>query len=267
LQHARVHGNVAVDGGGMYLDGCQVATMPLVFAGSVPILVSDNHADGRGGGIHASNGTVLSLSASANQHVHTSGHPSGGHGRGVYLSGMATRFLGSGVRVDANAAGVLGGVASGGGVFVGSAEFDMDRGNPTGADCNQRQRCSSLSANSATYGAAAYASFGHVDVRQTFIEDNVGVVAGLIRVGNATLDLEDSQIRGNQVTGGGDRSLVQLVAGSEARLDRITLAGNLGMEHLLQVSNSNLSIRRSILWQPGTQVLLESMPGNAITAE
>jgi hypothetical protein len=249
-EDASINFNSALLGGGMYLDGCTL-TMPSAPGTELrTVEIRGNEVLQSGGGLMAINSSSLTLSSELNRQVRISNNKAGTGGGGIYLIG--SDFDAAGLKLEQNEAG-----ANGGAAYVFGSTFDMGRGNPTGANCPDRDRCATITRNHSTspVGGVFATNSSVVDLRQVFVESNIGAnVAALAVSVDATLILRDVQLAGNTATNvGGTR----LISANDGTLDlrHVTAAAN-DVDMLIQSDNASIvTVHDSILWHPGIPTL------------
>ena len=247
---AAINFNSAFNGGGLFLNGCELDTPPPAGAAAGLAEIRGNRAVGNGGGLAANLFSTIQLESTRNRPIRIVGNRAdedgdgAGNGGGLWL--LFADVHASGLRIDGNQA------DDGGGVYVSGGSFDMDRGNPTGANCPEKLRCATLSGNQATaIGGAIYAgNSASVDIRQSFIEANQAGNSPLAHIStDAALLLASVQVSGNQATGPGGGLLFAHTADLDFR--NVSIAFNdSDISSVLRLQNlSHAVLHDSIFWE------------------
>jgi len=249
-EHASINFNNALVGGGMYLEGCTL-TMPSAPGSELrTVEIRGNEALQAGGGLYATGSSDITLTSELNRQVRISNNKAGTTGGGIYL--INSNLDAAGLKLEQNSA-----EGNGGAAYLLGSTFDLGRGNPTGANCPDRERCATITRNLSAdpVGGVLGGNGSVVDLRQVFVEANSGNSVAALSVSNgSTLILRDVQLTGNTATGGGDSRLISAV---DATLDlrHVTAAANEVNSLIRTLSSSTVTIHDSILWEPGIPTL------------
>lgn len=242
--------NNALSGGGIYMIACTL-TMPAAPGEAFRLVeLRGNRSVGSGGGLIALNNSSVTMSSAANRQVQVVGNQASDSGGGIYLN--LSQLVAEGVKIEQNQA-----ADNGGGLYTtGGATVDLHRGNPTGANCPDRDRCATLSRNSSQGNGGAVYLFGAstLDLRQVFVEANIAPNMPIVLASNGpTVILRDVQASGNIATNLGES---ELIFGSDATLDfrHVTTAHNDVDAVVRTIGASQITIHDSILWEPGASI-------------
>jgi hypothetical protein len=262
-------------GGGMRVENCTVLIAGDGPAGNGRVLVG-NSAIGPGGGISAAGKrtlvTVFTIDADAPTTI--AANIAGSTGGGIDI-GSSARVYGFDIVIEENIAGTGGGAVS---VFDNDDDPDalfvmlgyLDGSPPGAVNCNPARRCNRISANAAqdSGGVAQPAAavriqsatddnaWAEADLYGTRVEDNHGqsLIQLFIDDGpHGKLLLDGAVVSGNVV---GDVLVHNSESGIRGYVDILasTIAGNtIGGDSAI-LGDNHLVVRRSIVWQPGTQM-------------
>ncbi len=281
LRGAAVRGNQAAGvggaGGGIYLEQCVLQTGYNVYAtaelGPFTALVSDNLAAGPGGGIYASDASILQLGPASDRIAIEDNHTTY-NGGGVYLHGAGTQLTGDGISIDGNVADAFGGA----GYVTESAQITLKRNTPPpppapaagekggfvlSTGCSRPVECSTVSGNraEANTGGAFYVAGASLTLLQTLVSANYSEGGSVLLVHDGSVvRIENSLIAANDANG---FNLVRVIDGSSLAINSSTIAGNATGATLVRLFSdggaNNLFLGNSIVWQPDTTVLQDTL--------
>lgn len=279
-----IHGNSAGEsgdsnarGGGIYLDGCDMAW----FAQSQTAATDDaalrgNIAHGGGalsgghggGGLYARGGAQVDLIGAhfvlfgdpassrpllihGNEVQATSGEFDTGSGSAVFASGSGTR-----VRLDRTWVYANDSDSRGAFYALGGAEIIVERGSDV---CHTPKRCSRVFDNTAAITAVAFAHGNSViRFRRTIVSGNTGTGFPVItsvfeNQFGGTIEVDDSLIYGNAAYAGFH---VYQEGSPTLHLRRSTVAANAFTHQVARLSGENTTVRiwDSIIHEPGTPI-------------
>ena len=275
LGGSTIIGNLAaVEGGGLYLDGCALDTSPNVYAfdgiGTVALWIASNTATVNGGGIAAVGGATLAFDAPAAPYaIHANQANEGG---GLLMRNAGTALQAQGLVLSDNVATDRGGAAA----LHDGAQFTMQRllplvaggGGVVATSCGLASACNVVSGNRAqTYtGGAFYVSQGSLALRQVLLEGNYSANGSVLLLHEGIVRIENSLLRGNDAGGG---ALVRVLDDSSFVLNSSTIAGNATGASLFELFSeggaNDLHFGNSIIWQPDTTVVAAT-PVDTVTA-
>ena len=274
---ARIRSNTsAVDGGGVYLDDCEMQILPrpdFVGEGDGFVTFFENVADGNGGGIYAGNNSTVSWASLFNGHFggRATGNRATDRGGAIYLTG-ASGFIGTWIRLEDNRADGRGGALA----IQDDSAISLLGGDffhCSGPDCPGIYGTRGITeGESATLiGGAVYAdSGGLVNIQQASIVDNFSNNGSAIHLsGSATeANLHSVLIARNFLYGvGNGTSTIELTSSARATFRHMTMAGNFraseqfpGLEQTASSirangNSGNVTIINSLLWNDATQLV------------
>ncbi|MEZ5484758.1 MAG: hypothetical protein R3F01_06335 [Lysobacteraceae bacterium] len=267
LIDAAINFNTAVSGGGMYLASCDVSTPAPGGSGEGLAEIRGNRVLQSGAGVYAGSPSVVALDSTRQRPVRVTGNQADvdsldmiyGSGGGFYLTDADLQA--SGVRIEENHA------ARGGGIYVtNTGSVDMDRGNPTGANCAEPIRCSTLSRNTASSsGGAIHSQNSIVDLRQTFIESNQANNTSVGCLSASLVVLASVQISGNVSS---QAVSSELLYSNNSGLDfrNVSIALNDSVRVMRLENTSSAALSDSIFWEPGGAALLQVDGSSSVNA-
>lgn len=277
--HVRLGGSAIVgnqaasEGGGLFLDGCALDTAGNVYAfeglGTVALWIASNTATINGGGIAAVGASVLEFDAPVAPYAIHANHAN--EGGGLLLRDPGTTVQAQGLVLSDNVATDRGGAAS----LRDGAQFTMQRllpllagGGVVATSCGLAAACNVVSGNRAeTYtGGAFYVSQGSLALRQVLLEGNYSANGSVLLLHDGIVRIENSLLRANEAGGG---ALVRVLDDASFVLNSSTIAGNATGASLFELFSeggaNNLHLRNSIVWQPGTTVVVAT-PVDIVTS-
>jgi hypothetical protein len=198
----RISGNdAAFYGGGVYLSGGRIEVV------ADQVSIDHNQANDAGGGIAATNGYVYvgnpwNESSAAATGAIIAGNNAGAIGGGIFVSGSSAILDANELIVDGNSAAVAGGgIAASAAAHVGMRrDYEL-----AALQCPDWRECSRISNNSA--GASANGTLGGAialyqnsvaDIAQTIIRGNASQSASVAYVSDSTLYLEGALVTANK---------------------------------------------------------------------
>jgi hypothetical protein len=261
---AIVGNQAAFEGGGLFLHGCALDTAGNVYAfdglGTVALWIASNTAAFDGGGIAAVGGSTLEFAAPIAPYAIHANHAN--EGGGLLLRDPGTALQAQGLVLSDNVATDRGGAAS----LQDGAQFTMQRllpmlagGGVVSTSCGLAAACNVVSGNRAeTYtGGAFYVSQASLALRQVLLEGNYSANGSVLLLYDGTVRIENSLLRANDA---GSGALARVLDDSSFVLNSSTIAGNATGASLFELFSeggaNNLHLRNSIVWQPGTSVVV-----------
>jgi hypothetical protein len=282
LRGALIRNNAANEsGGGLYLDDCTLDTGFGVFVlpgvGWTTAWIANNDA-GAGGGVFARGGSALNLGPASNL-LAIDGNTAE-IGAGVYLTEASTSLLGQGLTISANHAednGGAGYITDGASLTLKRNLTDALAARPATPDgiivlsttCDEPIECSIVELNRVENftGGAFYAFDAGLTLQQTVVRGNYSGNGSVLLLANTThARVENSLIHDNDSNHG---DFVRMIDGSTLALNSSTLVGNATGPTLFGLFSDNganqLTLRNSIVWQPGTNVV-SATPADTIVS-
>lgn len=248
-----VSNSAAQEGGGLRASNCTILTTNA----TGPIRIEYNRARD-GGGIYAGGGSTLLLESRPGQKVSVSHNEASvgappQRGGGIFLASEDTHLLGSGIWINHNLA-----RSFGAGLMIQGSSAELRRGN---ACAIGDDRCSSLSGNQvrdaagALVGSAAgafIAGSGSPELRlaHTYVSANAAANASVLAAANAALVTLDNVLISENTSNVG---LVGISDNATISADFMTLAGNSFVGAAINNSSTaplGLEMRRSIFVVP-----------------
>jgi hypothetical protein len=249
-KNASINYNNAYNGGGIYLDNCDLTTP--TFSGSELRLteIRGNSAVNIGGGLTLVSGGTANLASRLNRLVQIVGNSAATDAGGISANGSSVSL--AGVRIEQNSAGQNGGAA-----IIFDSQFSLSRGEADGSNCPQPPRCATMRRNVASInsGALRASNGAQVILNEVYLESNQSVgIAGILLTSGASAVLSNVQVAGNTATSPGSARVFFL---NDATLDmrHVTMALNQVNFGIEVGGNSTLKAHDSILWQPGVPML------------
>ena len=251
---ASINFNTANAGGGMYLDGCDL-TMPSAPGNELrTVEMRGNEVIEEGGGLFARDSSDVSLTSELNRQVRISDNKADGTGGGVQL--INSDFNAVGLKLEQNSAG-----NTGGGAFVLDSTFNMFRGDSTNCPDRDRCSTFTRNFATGAVGGIIAQSNSFVDLRQLFMESNTGASVAAVSVSsNSSLTLRDVQLAGNTGSDPGNTRLLSANDGT-LDLRHVTAAFNNVEMVIRSTAGSSLAIFDSILWHPSNSIVDEDGSG------
>jgi hypothetical protein len=249
-REANINYNNAFDGGGLYLNDCDITT-PNFSGNDLRVTeVRGNSAVNSAGGIALVNGSVINLSSRPNRQVLIFGNSATFDGGGIWAINSTVTLLGA--RIDQNSVG-----QTGGGAYLSDSIFSLTRGAADGGNCPQPPRCATIWRNGASTNAGAV--FGGngsgVILTEVFVESNsASSIPGMLFNAGSTAVLRNVQVAGNTATNPGGTRLFFL---NDAELDIRHMTAALNQVHFgFEIQNgAKLEVHDSILWQPSATMI------------
>lgn len=228
--------------------------------------VVGNRAEGNGGGIHATTGSMIDV-VGIDAPVLISGNVADadgngdGSGGGVYVGDSHTVLRAENLHLKNNRAGL-----HGGGVMVEAgarARFQQVLEERCGQpDCSVIEGNQAGLASAAGQGAALYADGGHLEVLQTKVRGHGGrqrQALIYLEQPSSILDIESSLIHSN---GGSDLGEVLRASNvQQLNVRHSTIAGNRVRNPVLVVENSPVSIEKSVVMRDQNARLIDYSDG------
>ena len=233
------------NGGGIFLaDGCILISRA---GGNLSGIASNVAA--QGGGVYLEDGSLFQLESGGDNLSASVAGNQAARGGGIYATGTATLMTSNGGAVEGNSA-----TGEGGGIYLAdhaTAYFSQ----PNVWRCGDSRRCTSLSANTAGEGGAAYVGgSAGLQATNTYLENNVST----LRHSVASL-AGASFFRATNVVLAANRGVAPIgIAGSSGTsfsFENVTVAGNLDTGpsfFALNGSNAAISIVATAFSQSGT---------------
>lgn len=226
--------------------------------------IDHNSSALQGGGIHATNGSVIDLEQPPLPVVFALRGNTSNDGAGVHLSGSGTQLVGRGLSLFDNIA-----TGTGGAGHIGAgASLQLRRADPVVPDgaggfnddtlCQLAVPCNQVVGNATTTlsGGAFFLNGGSLALHQVLLAGNGCGNSGLLLLNGGVTRVDNTLIVGNDC--GGD-DLVRLLAGAIASFNSVTLAGNatgpVVFRHFATTQGNTLNLFNAIVWQPGTTVV------------
>lgn len=249
--------NEALRGGGLHVRNGAVAYVGSPgFSGLAAI--HGNYAAANGGGIDIADATVQLYTTQGVRPARVEQNVAEQDGGGIHVTGSgllcAEEFV-----IDANQASRGSAIHADSGGVAGLNWSEC--GTPTGAErCTVGLACNSVSANrnrdgagNPATGASIDLDFGHLFARRLRMRDNDGKHA--IRADSGRVEISECLIAGNRMASdvvltGGNPTLNRLTAFD------CTIAGNLVQDGVVFATNGAVELFHSIVYQPGSPVLV-----------